>query len=251
MRGDLVGAILTEAAPDRAGGCDPQYARGIRRQFGHPRGLVGWLVGHLMAVKNQGRSRWVLDLLDIRPEHRVLEVGFGSGVDIRRAAERARHGWVAGIDHSRTMVRQASRRNAGRIRPGQVELRQASAEALPYADGTFDRGSRSTRSSSGRTGPKGCASWPGSSAPAASSSSLSNPGPGALPRRRHGSRAGGSRTSFAMPPSSRSGLKHGSPNRRRQCPCSASADPRLVATGRLLASAVGCVAPSPASVGSG
>jgi ubiquinone/menaquinone biosynthesis C-methylase UbiE len=37
------------------------------------------------------------------------------------------------------MLRQASRRNAARVRAGQVELRPGSAEALPYPDARFDR----------------------------------------------------------------------------------------------------------------
>jgi SAM-dependent methyltransferase len=119
---------------------DPEYGLGIRRQFGHPSGVLGWLVGHVMAVKNGERSRWVLDLLDVQPRARVLEVGFGPGIDIRRSAERAgRQGLVAGVDHSTVMVRQASRRNAARIRRGQVELCEGSVSTLPYPDATFDR----------------------------------------------------------------------------------------------------------------
>jgi SAM-dependent methyltransferase len=129
--------MAAEAAPGC--GCDPEYAGGIRRQFGHPRGLLGWLVGRLMAVKNQGRSRRVLDLLEIEPKHHVLEIGFGPGVDVRRASSLARHGRVAGVDHSAVMVSQARRRNAGLVRQGRVDLRLASAEALPFGDGVFDR----------------------------------------------------------------------------------------------------------------
>lgn len=120
-------------------GCDPEYAGGIRRQFGHPRGVLGWLVGQLMAVKNRGRSRWVLDLLEIEPRHHVLEIGFGPGVDVRRASALARHGRVAGVDHSALMVSQAHRRNAGLVGQGRVDLRLASAEVLPFGGGVFDR----------------------------------------------------------------------------------------------------------------
>src|SRR5262245_16525243 len=112
-------------------------ARGWRAQFSRRTGLGGWLVGHLMAVKNRGRSEWVLSGLDLGPRDRVLEVGFGPGVDVRRAAARA--AFVAGVDHSPEMVRQARRRNARAIAEGRVDLRVGEAGRLPFADGAFDK----------------------------------------------------------------------------------------------------------------
>jgi ubiquinone/menaquinone biosynthesis C-methylase UbiE len=108
-------------------------------QFGRPRGVLGRLVGHFMAAQNKERSLWVLSLLDIRPTDRVLEVGFGSGADIRRISQLAKDGFVAGIDHSEVMVRQARSRNSAAIKAGRVELRHASASRIPYPDGSFDK----------------------------------------------------------------------------------------------------------------
>lgn len=111
----------------------------VRKQFGRPSGAVGALVGHLMAVKNRQRSLFVLSLLEVGPEDRVLEIGFGPGVDVARVAERASRGFVAGVDHSEVMVRQAVRRNAEAIGAGRVELRLGSASRLPHPDGCFDK----------------------------------------------------------------------------------------------------------------
>jgi len=118
---------------------DVPASRGWRRQFARPTGALGQLAGHLMAFRNKERSWWVLPLLEIHDKDRVLEVGFGSGMDIRRVSEIAVHGFVAGIDHSEVMLQQANRRNAAGIREGRVELRLGSAEHLPYADATFDK----------------------------------------------------------------------------------------------------------------
>ena len=52
-------------------------------------------------------------------------------------AARARR--VAGIDPSREMLRQATQRNAARISERHVELRQASADHLPFVDGSFNK----------------------------------------------------------------------------------------------------------------
>lgn len=112
---------------------------GWRAQFGHPRGLAGALIGCLMAVKNRARSEWVLSLLHLKTSDRVLEIGFGPGVDIRRVRELAPEGFIAGIDHSELMLRQASRRNAAAIARGSVELRQGDAGRIPYAQESFDK----------------------------------------------------------------------------------------------------------------
>lgn len=112
---------------------------GIRAQFRCPHGWLGWLVGHLMALKNRERSEWVLSLLHAHPEDHVLEIGFGSGVDIRRVAQRARQGRVAGIDHSGEMLRQATARNRKAILEGRVDLRLGNAARLPYSDASFDK----------------------------------------------------------------------------------------------------------------
>lgn len=112
---------------------------GWRRQFARPTGVLGQLAGHLMAFRNKERSWWVLPLLEIHDKDRVLEVGFGSGADIRRVSEMAVHGFVAGIDHSEVMLQQARRRNKAGIQAGRVALELGSASRLPYADGTFNK----------------------------------------------------------------------------------------------------------------
>ena len=113
----------------------------IVQQFGKPSGLLGVLVGFIMRVRPSNRLRSVrtLQLLNIRPEDRVLEVGFGPGLAVAGAPERAPAGKVVGIDHSPLMLRQARRRNAKAIRAGRVELLLESADALPRFEERFDK----------------------------------------------------------------------------------------------------------------
>jgi len=113
----------------------------IVQQFGKPSGPLGVLAGFVMRVRpsNRLRNARTLDLLDIQPEDRILEVGFGPGVAVARAAELATAGKVVGVDHSELMLRQARRRNAKAIRAGRVELLLGSADALPRLDDRFDK----------------------------------------------------------------------------------------------------------------
>lgn len=111
----------------------------LHHQFGHPRGPLGSLVGHLMAVKNTPRSRWVLEVLALQPGERVLEIGFGPGADIARALRSVgSSGQVTGIDVSSTMLRQASRRNLAALRSGRASLHEGSVDRMPFPDDTFD-----------------------------------------------------------------------------------------------------------------
>jgi ubiquinone/menaquinone biosynthesis C-methylase UbiE len=110
----------------------------FRAQFGRPEGWLGWLLGRVMAIRNKERSLWVLSQLQLRSTDRVLEIGFGSGVDIKRASERVKEGFVVGLDHSEIMVDQAAHRNKAGIRSGRVGLTQGMASDLPFASGSFD-----------------------------------------------------------------------------------------------------------------
>lgn len=112
---------------------------GFGAQFMRPTGLLGRLAGWLMARGNQPANQTAADLLDVRPDDQVLEIGFGPGVLIQILAARAAEGFVAGVDPSDVMVRQAAGRNREAIRRGRVELRQGTASRLPYPDGRFTK----------------------------------------------------------------------------------------------------------------
>ncbi len=111
-------------------------------QFHHPRGVPGRVAGWVMAHRSSNRRRnsWVADLLDVRPDEKVLEIGFGPGLAVAELSRRVGpSGHVYGVDHSEVMVRQAARRNAAAIRAGRVTLIQGTVERLPPAlDGPFD-----------------------------------------------------------------------------------------------------------------
>lgn len=110
----------------------------VTKQFGNPSGLLGKFIGNRMARGNIHDAQWTVSLLDIQPHHRILEIGFGPGVSTQMASEKASKGFVAGIDHSKTMVQTASKRNTDAIRAGLMELNQGEVASLPYPDESFD-----------------------------------------------------------------------------------------------------------------
>jgi ubiquinone/menaquinone biosynthesis C-methylase UbiE len=114
-------------------------ARFVWGQFRKPSGLFGRFVGNGMARGNLYDASWTVSLLEIQPDSWVLEIGFGPGVSTQYASEQASRGFVAGIDHSDTMVRAARRRNAAAIKAGRIDLRQGDVARLPYPDESFDK----------------------------------------------------------------------------------------------------------------
>ena len=107
------------------------------RQFSGPSGPLGRLAGRLMARLNGPLNDWAVDLLELSPRDRVLEVGYGPGLAIERIAARTGQGLVVGVDRSELMRRQAARRNREALAAGRVELHVGSAERLPAPAASF------------------------------------------------------------------------------------------------------------------
>lgn len=71
-----------------------------------------------------------IDRVGLKAGHRVLEVGCGSGVFLRAAADRGAR--VVGLDASETLIELA------RARVPEAELVVGDMQFLPYGDGVFD-----------------------------------------------------------------------------------------------------------------
>src|ERR1700733_14465038 len=75
--------------------------------------------------------RFLVSRIDAGPGDRVLDVATGTGAVARELVNQKACA-VVGVDQSPEMLAEARRRTEGRI-----ELVEASAEALPFADGEF------------------------------------------------------------------------------------------------------------------
>src|SRR5262249_60593070 len=90
--------------------------------FGVPVGCWGRLGGPIMGVSNRDINELTVALLEAGPRDRVLEIGYGPGTALALLGEQTGEGWVAGVDPSAEMARQARRRNCLLIRRGRVGL---------------------------------------------------------------------------------------------------------------------------------
>jgi ubiquinone/menaquinone biosynthesis C-methylase UbiE len=128
----------TRTRPEAAVPEPPTLLRPLFKQFARPSGLLGHLAGRIMA-KTDADDRWVVDLLDVQPDDRVLDVGCGPGVTVALIAERATAGLACGVDPSDMMLRQATKRNRAGVDAGRIEFRPGAASALPYPAAHFTK----------------------------------------------------------------------------------------------------------------
>ncbi|MBI1814201.1 MAG: class I SAM-dependent methyltransferase [Deltaproteobacteria bacterium] len=111
----------------------------IARQSRCPTGLLGRFIARIMAAETAEANVELLSLLNPQPTDHLLEIGFGHGRTIERAAAQVPHGIVAGVDLSEEMVRMATHHLRHLIREQRVDLQLGDSAHLQYPDGRFDR----------------------------------------------------------------------------------------------------------------
>src|SRR5690606_1731285 len=111
----------------------------IGKQMQYPKGFFGKVLFAWMTPKTIAHARWTADLLDIQPEDKIIEIGFGNGANIELLLEKATRGSVTGVEISKTAIEMASRKNAKAISEGRVLLHLAPGNSLPSENNVFDK----------------------------------------------------------------------------------------------------------------
>lgn len=105
------------------------------------KGFFGWLTSKLFERENGFLELNAVKLCDLKPNHQILELGFGPGVGLEAAYKQIKDGSgkVWGLDLSPYMHEVASNRLKTAIDSGNVELCLGSVMEIPFEDNTFDR----------------------------------------------------------------------------------------------------------------
>ncbi|MEY4509032.1 MAG: hypothetical protein RLZZ450_1154 [Pseudomonadota bacterium] len=103
-------------------------------QLARPHGPLSRLIAPMLDRGNRTINLHVVGALDLAPQQRVLELGFGGGVGLAIVLEHEPSVRLTGVDPSPEMVERCKRRFGDR-----VTVLRGSADALPSADGSFDR----------------------------------------------------------------------------------------------------------------
>lgn len=113
--------------------------RMMARQLRRPSGGMGNKVGGMMNKANSFLYDSTLSVMQPGDGDQILEIGFGNGKFFDRIFSAASNLRVRGIDFSSTMVKAAQQNNQEAISGGRLELISGSSEAMPFADGSFDK----------------------------------------------------------------------------------------------------------------
>ena len=119
---------------------DTPFTRIIAKHLRRPSGWFGRLV-MLPALNraNAALNHAALAQLDLRPDDRVLEVGFGGGDLIARMAPMLTRGTIDGLDYSADVVAFGERRFRDLVAAGRARFVCADVAAMPYPDGSFTK----------------------------------------------------------------------------------------------------------------
>jgi trans-aconitate methyltransferase len=105
----------------------------IASHFGRPRGLIGRLVGQVMARSNGDFNRWVVEELGKKYEDqpaRIVELGPGPGVGLEAALRMFPNASVWGVDPSTEMLSQSRKRNLADAESGRLTLLQGNVATM-------------------------------------------------------------------------------------------------------------------------
>ncbi len=112
----------------------------LAAQLRQPSGLFGkFFMGNFLNKGNAKINRLTVELLNIKPTDRILDIGFGGGMTIEEMVKTIDTGKIHGVDFSQAMVAQAKRKFKKLIQAGKVSIEFADVSKLPFEPNTFDK----------------------------------------------------------------------------------------------------------------
>lgn len=104
-------------------------------QAAKPTGFFGKILARGMAWGHRSFYKNTARVLDLQPNDRYLEIGFGSGLFIKKYASHVSR--ISGLDYSEDMVKLAVSINKDLVKSGKAEFKQGNVSNLPWANEEF------------------------------------------------------------------------------------------------------------------
>ena len=111
----------------------------IAKQLRKPTGDFAEIIGKKMNHFNEFLYDFVIGLMDIKDNEIILEIGFGNGKFFDKIFSKAENLLVSGIDYSQEMVRSAYDINQSAIESGNLNLKLAESDNIPFNKNLFDK----------------------------------------------------------------------------------------------------------------
>lgn len=111
----------------------------IARQLRHPEGEGGIRTAEVMQQNNAGMIRSAIDLLAVKSNESVLEIGPGNGSHLKYLLEKAPGIRYKAVDISETMIKEANRLNKEQVEAGDAEfIFSSDPRSIPQPDESAD-----------------------------------------------------------------------------------------------------------------
>ena len=111
----------------------------IAKQLNNPEGSEGVKTGERMSHGNGHMIHKTIDVLHIKPNDFILEIGPGNGGHLHSILETSENVKYQGVDISATMVEEANRMNEEAVKSGKVSFTLSDGKMLDFPDHTFDK----------------------------------------------------------------------------------------------------------------
>ncbi len=108
-------------------------------QYQSPKGILGFYFGEKMVLQHRSETKWTINLLNLKKEERVLEIGCGAGYAMKNLLTQPNVQYVAGLDISKSILRTAKIRNRRAISKGNAELIQGNVNDIPFDNNLFTK----------------------------------------------------------------------------------------------------------------
>jgi ubiquinone/menaquinone biosynthesis C-methylase UbiE len=89
--------------------------------------------------KEAERLVWAVDVLEVKPNDQLLEIGCGHGVVVSLVCEKLKKGHITAIDRSAKMIAMAEKRNAEHIATGRASFQTFALDKAKFGDTRFDK----------------------------------------------------------------------------------------------------------------
>ncbi len=104
-----------------------------------PEGAAGEKMLRYMNEEHTPLTLWALDLFDYGKKDRILDIGCGGGMTLKRLSKRIPEGRLFGVDYSGISVALSKETNEKDVASGKTEIKEGTVLSLPYGDGSFDK----------------------------------------------------------------------------------------------------------------
>lgn len=108
-------------------------------QLKTPSGFRGRIINRFMNSVNKKMNVAAVTALQLQPNHKVIDVGFGGGIALDYMTQKVNNGMVVGLEMSKISLTQARHKYRNLIKKGRIKLVNGANVQMPFYDNQFDR----------------------------------------------------------------------------------------------------------------